>query len=231
VAELDLAERFRVAICVLDAEAPEPDRSRLATSGPYRRRSGRVLAVAAAVGLAVIAAPAAFSAFDDLLRVEPVEELPAAEPDVAPAFLGRAASLEEARWVVPFPLRELPALGEPSVAYVRDDVPAGMATVAYTGTLLTQWPADAVDVRVAVVPTRSVAEELQLDDGRPAQWISGEALGTFALVGADGAVHRERFEVAAGSLLWQEGRAAFLLQGAGSAERALRLAAEARAAR
>ena len=53
----------------------------------------------------------------------------------------------------------------------------------------------------------------------------GAARGTFTLVGADGTVHREAFEVSPGALLWQRAGMAFLLQGAGSRENAVRLAA------
>ena len=47
-------------------------------------------------------------------------------------------------------------------------------------------------------------------------WIEGAARGTFTLIGADGAVHRESFEVGPGALLWSDDGMAFLLQGLGS---------------
>jgi hypothetical protein len=67
------------------------------------------------------------------------------------------------------------------------------------------------------------------DQSRPssALWIEGTARGTFTLIGADGGVHRERFDVDAGVLLWKEDGIAFLLQGAESRLDATRLAAAA----
>lgn len=57
-------------------------------------------------------------------------------------------------------------------------------------------------------------------------WIEGDARGTFTLVGADGAVHRESFEISPGALLWRKDGMTFLLQGSESKDGATRLAAE-----
>jgi hypothetical protein len=51
-------------------------------------------------------------------------------------------------------------------------------------------------------------------------------LSAFTLVGADGAVHRESFEVGTGALLWKDEVMTFLLQGAGSMAEGLRLAVD-----
>jgi hypothetical protein len=102
-----------------------------------------------------------------------------------------------------------------------------MATVAYRDgrILLTQWPAARVDARIAIVPASGRATETKV--GRlPALWIEGTARGTFTLIGADSGVHRERFDVGAGVLLWKADGMAFLLQGADSRRDATRLAAE-----
>jgi hypothetical protein len=102
-----------------------------------------------------------------------------------------------------------------------------MATVAYRDgrILLTQWPAARVDARIAIVPASGRATEAEV--GRlPALWIEGTARGTFTLIGADGGVHRERFDVGAGVLLWKADGMAFLLQGSDSRHDATRLAAE-----
>jgi hypothetical protein len=83
-----------------------------------------------------------------------------------------------------------------------------------------------VDARIAVVPATGRAVETKV--GRlPALWIEGTARGTFTLIGADGGVHRERFDVDAGVLLWKNDGIAFLLQGAESRLDATRLAAAA----
>jgi hypothetical protein len=53
-----------------------------------------------------------------------------------------------------------------------------------------------------------------------------ERAGNVHLVGADGAIHKESFEVGRGALLWRDGRVTLLLQGAGSRPHAVALAAE-----
>jgi hypothetical protein len=58
-----------------------------------------------------------------------------------------------------------------------------------------------------------------------ALWIEGTARGTFTLIGADGAVHKERFDVGKGVLLWKEDGIAFLLKGATRSAEAARIAA------
>jgi hypothetical protein len=100
-----------------------------------------------------------------------------------------------------------------------------MVTVSYRdGTRLTQWAVADVSARAAVVPSSGTAEEVTIGRLR-ALWIEGTARGTFTVTGADLAVHKELFDVAAGALLWQDGGVAFLLQGAGTKENAARLAA------
>ena len=119
------------------------------------------------------------------------------------------------------------ALGAPDSARVRDDIAGGMATIAYAGgrILLTQWRTSDVDARVAIVPESGDAEDVTV--GRmPALWIEGVARGTFTLIGADGTVHRESFDVGAGVLLWKRDGMTFLLQGVGSVAAATELAAE-----
>jgi hypothetical protein len=219
-----LEARLGALARALDAQAPpfDPAVLRAGRSRRFVRRAAVALAVVAALALA----PAAVSAFRDLFGVERVPELGPVPYGVAPPFLGRPVPAEAARGAVPFPLR---TLGPPEEAWVRDDIAGGMATLAYDGRriLLTQWPAGRVDARIAVVPVDGTAEEVAAGSLR-ALWIAGAARGTFTLVGADGAVHRELFEVAAGALLWKDGEAALLLQGAGSRERALELASRAR---
>jgi hypothetical protein len=112
--------------------------------------------------------------------------------------------------------------------HVRDDVGGGMVSLAYgNGVVLTQWSAEDVEATVEVVASRAAAEKVAVR-GRPATWVAGEARGTFRVVGADGAFHREAFRVHDGALVWRDGRVGFLLQGAGSEQDALRLAASVR---
>jgi len=135
--------------------------------------------------------------------------------------------LDIARASVPFPVRTIPSLGAPDEARVRDDVTGGMVTVVYRSArlLLTQWPARDVNARIALVPDAGRADEVYIGGVR-ALWIEGAARGTFTLIGADGGVHRESFEVGPGALLWSDGGMALLLQGSGSRDDATRLAAQ-----
>jgi hypothetical protein len=206
----------------LDAEAPALDPGVLRAAGRRRRLLLVLAAGAALAGLA--GAPAAVSALADLFDVEPVPALGPVAPDVTPPFLGRATTLDEARASLPFPLRTLPSLGTPDV-YVRDDIAGGAVMLVYGGGIqLMQWPSDRIDARIAVVPVDGRAEDVSAG-GLRALWVVGAARGTFTLVGADGTVHKERFDVADGALLWSDAGASFLLQGAGAKEDALALAA------
>jgi hypothetical protein len=209
---LDL--RLRAVAEALDAEAPPFDASRL-----RGRPRATVAALAATVALlGVVAAPAAVSALRDLFVVESVPVLGPA-PEVAPPFQGRAVS----PGTVAFPVE----LGPPDAAFVRDDVVGGMVTLVYDGASLTQWRTSDVDARVEVVPAAGTADEVTIADGRAGLWIEGAARGTFTVVGADGAIHHERFDVGPGALLWEDTGRAFLLQGAGSKAEAVELAARA----
>jgi hypothetical protein len=222
--ELEL--RLLAVARALDAEAPALDSGVLAR----RRRSRRTLVVVAAIAALVgmIVAPAAVSAFDDVFGVESVPELGSVPPDVAAPFGGRQVPLEGARWSFPFTLRSIPSLGDPDSVHVRDDVGGGMVTFSYDGPIsLTQWSANEVNTRITVVPESGTADELVLAGVR-ALWVAGNARGTFTVVGADGALHHELFEVDAGALLWEQGGIAFLLQGAASKADAAQLAADVR---
>jgi hypothetical protein len=225
MSERALERRLRAVARALDADAPAFDPALL----PVRRRvQPAAVAIAVVAALAAVGvAPTAVAAFDDLFGVDAVSELGQPPPDVVPPILGRRVALADARAVSPFALRALPSLGAPDAAYVRDDVTGGMVTLAYGQTLLTQWPWAAVRARVAVVPDRGVAERVTIGQAE-GLWSSGAARGTYSLVGADGAIHRETFDVAGGALLWRDGDVALLLQGAGAKERAVRLAAQAK---
>lgn len=75
--------------------------------------------------------------------------------------------------------------------------------------------------------SRRAARRRRVEVGRlPGLWIEGTARGTFTLVGADGTIHRERFGVGAGALLWKAGGMSFLLQGAGPKDEATSIGAQ-----
>jgi hypothetical protein len=224
MAELEL--RLRAVARELDERAPAFDVDRL-RSVPSRRIRRRVVAFACLVALAGVAvAPAAVSALQHLFDVDEVPELGPLAPGVAPPFPGRSVPVAEVQASVPFPVRMISSLGAPDEARVRDDIEGGMATIVYRGgsILLTQWRTTDVAGRIALVPVSGAAEDVTVRD-LPALWIEGTARGTFTLIGADGTVHRESFDVGTGVLMWNDGGMTFLLQGAGSKADAIRLAA------
>jgi hypothetical protein len=224
--EHELELRLRAVARALDADAPAFEPAVL--PAPSRRRGGHTLVALAAVAALTIvaAAPAAISVLRDFLDVELVQELPVVT-DAAPPFLGRSVPLDVAATTVSFRVRTIPLLGTPDGYHMREDIRGGMVTVAYggTGTLLTQWQVPDVSTRISVVPVGGTAEDVTAG-GLSALWIAGTARGIFTVIGADGAIHKELFDVAAGALLWEDDGVAFLLQGAGTQERAARLAAD-----
>jgi len=223
--ELEL--RLRAVADVIDTEAPAFDSSVLRGTSSRRGRN-RIVALAAALAIVgAAAAPVAVSGLRHLFGVDEVKELGPVPADVAPplpTFEGRKVTLD-ALDRMPFAVRELPSPSRPTAAYVRDDIAGGMVTLVYgDGRLLTEWPDKRVDARITIVPTSGKAEDVKIGS-LPALWIEGTARGTFTLIGADGAVHKERFDVGKGVLLWKEDGIAFLLKGATRSAEAARIAA------
>ena len=225
MAEHELEARLHAVARALDADAPAFDPAAL-SAAPRRRPRAIVVALAAALALAGVAvAPTAVSAVRQLFEVEKVVELGPA-PDVTAPFQGRRVPVLALQDEVPFRVRLISSLGAPDAAYVRDDITGGMATAVYGPTVLTQWRSADVGARIEVVPGSGAAENVTVGDEQlPALWTEGAARGTFTLIGADGGVHRERFEVGPGALLWQYDGMAFLLQNAGDKDAATQLAA------
>jgi hypothetical protein len=227
MSERELEVRLLAVAHTLDAHAPAFDPGAL-SAAPRRRVPARVVALASVVAVAgVAAAPAALSGLRHLFEVDEVPELGPVAPGVAAPFEGRPVPVDAVRTEVPFRVRLIASLGTPTAAYVRDDITGGMATITYDGgrIRLTQWRTGDVSARIAVVPVSSTAEDATVR-GLSALWIAGTARGTFTLVGADGTVHREAFEVSPGALLWEDTGTAFLLQGAGTKADAIRLASD-----
>ncbi len=223
--ERELELRLQAVARTLDTDAPAFDPALLRRASRYRARY-TLVALAALTALAgLTAAPAAISALRDLFDVEVVPELQAVVPDAVGPYLGPPVSPDAAGTVVPFRIRTIPTLGTPDSYHMREDIRGGMVSVAYAGTLLTQWQAADVSTRISVVPVNGTADEVTVG-GLSALWIEGAARGVFTVVGADGAFHKELFDVADGALLWEEDGVAFLLQGAGTRDEAARLAAD-----
>jgi hypothetical protein len=226
--EHQLELRLQAVARSLDSVAPAFDPSVLRDARPRRVRR-RVVGIAAALALVGALAPAAVSGLNDLFGVEKVEKLGPVPADVVgplPLFEARSITLDELD-KVPFTVHMLPSAGRPTAAYVRDDIAGGMVTLAYGDRLLlTQWPDKRIDARIMIVPTSGAAENVKIGK-LPGLWIEGTSRGVFTLIGADGTVHKERFDVEKGALLWKRDGVALLLQGAGSEERATKLAAEA----
>jgi hypothetical protein len=222
--ELDL--QLRRAASALDALAPPFDVARLPAPARVRIRVARAAVVCVLALILVGAASAAVGSIRSLFVVDEVAGLAPHEPGVAPPFAGREVPLSAASHFVPFRTRTIPSLGAPSQAHVRDDVGGGMLTLGYgDGVRLMQWRSSDVSARIALVPLEGEAEHLEIGQA-DALWVEGTARGTFTLVGADAAVHREHFEVGSGTLLWTRGAMTYLLQGAADKADAARLAAE-----
>jgi hypothetical protein len=224
MAERELELRLRAVARTLDADAPTFDPA-LLRGAPRRRLRPAVVALVAAAVLGIAAAPGAVSGLKSLFGIDEVKELGPVPYGVTDPFEGRQIPPKDVLNAAPFPVSLVPSLGSPDAAFVRDDVTGGMITVVYGQTRLTQWRETDVDARITIVPAGGVAEDVKF--GRlPALWIEGRARGTFTLIGADGTVHRERFEVSPGVLLWKADGMAFLLQGAPTKVEALQLAAQ-----
>ena len=221
MAEYEVERRLRAAARELDARAPAFDAGLLGNSRP-RRVPRRAVILACFFALAAVS-PAALSALSDLFDVDEVPALKPLEYGVAPSLAGRTVPVSAVQASTPWRVHEIASLGTPSEARVRDDITGGMVTLVYRNILLIQWRTTDVSARIALVPAAGKAEEVDAG-GQRAMWVEGEARGTLRLIGADGAVHRESFEVRPGALLWRKGGMSFLLQGAPSKDDAARLA-------
>jgi hypothetical protein len=223
MAERDLELRLRAAAHALDADAPAFDVGRLRASPRRSLRKRAALACVAAL-VAIAVAPAAVSALRHVFEVDDVTELGPLAPGVAPPYAGISVPVADLDAAAPFRVRRISSLGPVDEARVRTDITGGMVTLVYRGgILLTQWRSADVSPRIALVPIRGTAEDVAVGSD-PALWVAGEARGTFTLIGADGGVHRESFEVARGALLWRDDELIYLLQGALSKASAVELA-------
>ena len=224
MAEHELELRLRAAARELDARAPSFDVGRLPADAAPTDPRRIVVAWCCVAWPAVAAAPVAVSALRHLFDVDEVPALGPLEPGVAPPFAGRSVPVETVQASTPCRVQHDPVArragrGPRARRHHRRD---GHAR-------LRRRRADAVadDRRERAHrarPRPRKAEDVDVGD-LPALWIEGTARGTFTLIGADGAVHRESFDVGPGVLLWGTTGMTFLLQGSGSQADAIRLAA------
>jgi len=217
MAERDLERRLAALAHSLDADVPAFDASILRRRG-YRRPVAAVAVLLVVIG--AVAAPGALSGLRGLLGIDSVRELGPVAPDVAPAYLGTAVPVESVAI-------RIASLGRPDAAYERDDFAGGMESVVYGAIRLSRWRADGVAARVDVVRASGRAIDVTFDAGRiRGVWVEAPARGALTVTGADGARHRETFDVGAGALVWRDGGFAYLLQGASGEVAALELGSE-----
>jgi D-alanyl-D-alanine carboxypeptidase len=212
---------------------------RLDLDAPRRRRgpSLAVLAAAAVAGTTAVLAlsPSARSAAQGWfewvpgVEVERTAELRPFPLDAAPPFLGRQASLPEARSELAFAPRTPgdESLGAPSV-YLRDDVVGGIVTLMYgepasPRLVLSQWLAANGTAKYQVAGQGGRITEVRVG-GRPALWIEGEARAVYTYLGADRTRHHEQLPVSANVLLWRDGPVALRLEAHTGLDEALAVA-------
>ena len=229
MAEHELELRLRAVGRELDSRAPAFDVGLLRAAPRRRARTRVVVALACVLALAGAAAsPAALSALRHLFDVDEVQELGPLAPGVAPPFAGRSVPVDTVHVFAPFRVRTISSLGAPDDARVRDDITGGMVTLVYGGgsLALTQWRTS--DVQRAHRARSRPRRRRGRHDRRPACALDRRVprAARFTLIGADGAVHRESFDVGNGVLLWKDAGMTFLLQGAGSQADAIRIASQ-----
>ena len=224
--ELELELRLRVVGRELDAHAPTFDAGS-SGAAPRRRRARLVVAMACALALVGVAAsPAALSALRHLFDVDEVTSL------TARAGRRRAVRRQKHPGRHAPSVRSIPRAHDLGARNARRRSRArrhhrrdGHARLRRRSPQLTEWRTSDVSARIAVVPVQGSAEDVTIGD-LPALWIGGTSRGTFTLIGADDAVHRESFDVGNGVLLWKDAGMTFLLHGAGSQADVLRLASQ-----
>ncbi|MDQ3752894.1 MAG: hypothetical protein M3333_08395 [Actinomycetota bacterium] len=236
---------------------PVPDlaetvRGRIEGPAPSRLRPTARLVLAAAVLLAAVGAGVvlfssstrqAVANWLGIRGVEIVEEAPGPRHVTdGRLLLGRKASLEEARGMVPFGILLPAGVGRPDEVYVAVTAYGGRAvSLVYgaggalppaagtrVGLLITQWQAGIRDDLMQKVRTHGVEVEAVPIGRSPAYWISGDPHYVF-LLDPSGGVIEDRTRLAGDTLLWERGQVSLRLEsGLGKAD-ALRIARSMRA--
>ena len=214
--EPDLAPRVRARL------APRPARR-----GRAPRRLVLVLAAALVLLAALMAAvPSARDAVRDLFgldgaTVEVRDRLPGRDA-VTGLDLGPRVTLAEAERAAGFDVLEPVSLGAPSSVHLRRAVPGGEVTLRYPGPLLvTEFRGDLAPEYVGKIADSEVQ---RLPNGL---YVSG-APHFFFYRSPDGAIREDTLRLARDVLLLERGRLLVRIEGAGSLERARRIAASLR---
>lgn len=225
--ELDVPETPDLVPGVLAAIESRPARA----WAPPRRLALAVAAVLVALLGATLAIPDARSAFLRIFeiggeRIELVDELPEVPIQEDPETgLGDRSTLEKAKALAGFPLRELDEA--PDRVYLGD---RGTVWFLYGDPerprlLVSQTPLSTVDGPALQKKLGGEGTNVELVEvgSRPGAFVSGEPHFLF-LVDEDGNVVEDSARLARNVLLWDEGGVAYRLEGDFELEAALRLA-------
>jgi hypothetical protein len=217
---LDVPEAVDQRIAVRE-RLTQPKRPR------HRVRRWMLAAVAAVVGTVVVVAPARAAVVDavgGLLRVAGIEVrrepgpggLPA-HPSALPSL--RSTTLDQARRVALFPLREPTTLGPSDKVLLADPGRTGaprVVTVTYRGGTVSF---DQFDGTVEPVFFKTAPDARWIDvGGEPGIWLPGPHAVTY--VDRDGVERTETARLAAPTLIWVAGAITYRLEGLSTLEEA-----------
>jgi hypothetical protein len=194
---------------------------------PDRVRRWILAAVAALVGTVVVVAPARAAVIDavgGLLRVagievrrEPAPRGLPADPSPLPSL--RSTTLDAARGVAPFPLRELTTLGPADQVLLADPDSTGaprVVTLTYRGGTVRF---DQFDGTMDAVFFKSAPDAQWTEiGGEEGIWVPGPHPVTY--VDRSGAGHTEAARLATPTLIWVGGAVTYRLEGLSTLEEA-----------
>jgi hypothetical protein len=196
------------------------------------RRRWVVAAVAAAVLVLAAATVAGRSVVDWIglggtVELRWADELPATSAR-RPFHFGRRVTLERARELAPYRLRvpSVDDLDRPTAVYHRQFPPGDMVTFVYEAEgrprlILSQWQSRASRFE-KVLPHATAVVPVDVAGSR-GLWVGGGGHAVYYRA-VDDTFPRERFALAAHTLIWRRGRVSYRLEAAISRAEALRIA-------
>jgi hypothetical protein len=202
-------------------------RERLTRPERHRARRWMLAAVAALAGTVVVVAPAraaVVDAVDGLLRVAGIEVRREPGPRGLPAHPSAlpsqsSATLDQARRVALFPLREPTTLGPAGQVLLADPGRTGaprVVTVTYRGGTVSF---DQIDGAVDPVFFKTAPDAQWIEvGGASGIWLPGPHPVTY--VDRDGVEHTETARLAAPTLIWVAGAVTYRLEGLSTLEEA-----------